>query len=123
MEAGDTFLLTKVDDHLWVILSDPGQDADQVLVVSVTTWRQGKDPACMIGRNEHPFVTHESCMAYIEARALSRANLFTFKDSGLLKLLDPVSAGLLGRMREGAARSDHLKPAFKDILRRQGLIP
>ena len=123
MEAGNTFLLTKVDDHLWVILSDPSQDAGEILVVSVTTWREGKDPACMIERGEHPFVTHRSCMAYIEARCVSRDNLYTLKDGGYLKMQEPVSTELLGRMREAAAHTQNLKPVFKAILQRQGLIP
>jgi hypothetical protein len=123
MEAGDTFLLSQVDDHLWVVLSDPDRDADRVLVVSVTTWRDGKDPACMVERGEHPFVTHRSCLAYVEARVLSRDNFFTFKDGGLLKSHQRVSPELLARMREGAARSGNLKPALLEILRQQGLVP
>src|ERR1700730_3304378 len=111
MEAGYTFLLPTVDHHLWVLLSDPAQDADNVLVVSVTTWREvGKDQACMIERGEHPFVTHTSCLAYIEARVLSLANLLTFKDGGYLKLQEPVSEDLLERMRQGAVATQNLKP-------------
>jgi hypothetical protein len=123
MEAGYTFLLTQVDDHLWVILSDPNQDPREILVVSITTWREGKDPACMIERGEHPFVTHRSCLAYIEARVLSRDSFYTLKDGGYLKLQEPVSNELLGRMREAAAKTQNLKPVFKEILQRQGLVP
>ena len=122
MEAGYTFLLTQVDDHLWVILSDPNQDPREILVVSITTWREGKDPACMIEREEHPFVTHRSCLTYIEARVLSRDSFYTLKDGGYLKLQEPVSNELLGRMREAAAKTQNLKPVFKEILQRQGLV-
>jgi len=39
VQAGDTFLLgdKRVDDHLWVIVSDPTTDASRVLLVSLTT--------------------------------------------------------------------------------------
>ena len=77
----------------------------------------------MIERGEHPFVTHRSCLAYIEARVLSRDNFYTLKDGGYLKLQEPVSNDLLGRMREAAAKTQNLKPVFKEILQRQGLIP
>jgi hypothetical protein len=62
-------------------------------------------------------------MAYIEARVLSRDNLHTLKDGGYLKLQEPVTTELLGRMREAAAKTQNLKPVFKSILQRQGLIP
>ena len=37
MEAGDCFRFRERDDHLWIVLSDPQQNPDRVLVVNLTT--------------------------------------------------------------------------------------
>jgi hypothetical protein len=77
----------------------------------------------MIERQEHPWVTRRSCIAYGFARLLCRDDFYRFKDAGLLKLQAPIAPDLLQRIREGAARSPYLKIAFLNILKRQGLVP
>jgi hypothetical protein len=43
MELGTTFLPDVAGSHLWVIISDPTIDPDNVLIVSRTTERDYKD--------------------------------------------------------------------------------
>jgi hypothetical protein len=58
MKAGDTFQPadSTVDTfvHLWVIISDPEQDPDQVLIVSLTAYHPKKDTACILVPGDHP---------------------------------------------------------------------
>ena len=58
MDASATFLLAEdhqdIDPHLWVVLSDPIQNSNQVVLVSLTTWREDKDQACVIPDTERP---------------------------------------------------------------------
>jgi len=121
MEAGDCFTLTNVDDHFWIIISDPKQNTDRVLFVSFTTWDERKDPACMVGRGEHEWVTHESCIAYYYTKEAKLSQLLSLKDSGALKPQKPVSKELLKRIWLGAVASDDFKPTFLAILQGQGL--
>ena len=37
MDAGSTFLRSDSDKHLWILISDPAQDPQQVLIVNLTT--------------------------------------------------------------------------------------
>ena len=59
MKAGDTILIaepgTSNDSHLWMVISDPEQDA-KCLIVNFTSWRADKDQACVIEYDEHPYV-------------------------------------------------------------------
>lgn len=55
MEAGDTFRRS-YGSHLWVVASDPDQDANRVLIVNLTTVRTHCDPACILNAGDHPFV-------------------------------------------------------------------
>ena len=49
MQPGFTFL-TELDRHLWVVLSDPAKDDQNVIIVSITTLEPHKDQACLIPR-------------------------------------------------------------------------
>ena len=43
MQAGTTLHVpdpgASYDSHLWMIISDPGQDAEKVLIVNMTSWQ------------------------------------------------------------------------------------
>jgi hypothetical protein len=124
VQAGDTFLLVNqnLDDHLWVVLSEPPKDASRVLIVSLTTAAQHKESVCLIHAGEHPWVTHETCVAYNYAKLVTLANLHGWKDAGHLKLQDPVSAALLKRIRERAADSVDLALEYAELLSDQELL-
>jgi hypothetical protein len=124
VQAGDTFLLVnqKLDDHLWVILSDSQMDANRVLLVSLTTAAAHKESVCLIQAGEHPWVTHESCVAYNHAKVVTLAQLHGWKDAGHLKLQDPLSAAMLKRIRERAAESVDLALEYAELLSDQELL-
>ena len=126
MEAGWTFRLVEqhldIDDHLWVVLSDPHQNADTVLIVSITTFRPEKDRACIIEAGEHALVRHRSCVAYNLTRSLSAQEFNQLKDSGKFEMSAPVSAQLLGKMRASVLDS-RMPLKFSDLLEEQGLVP
>jgi hypothetical protein len=43
MEAGTTFLRADNDRHLWILISDPAVDPDQVLIVNLTSVDERKE--------------------------------------------------------------------------------
>src|SRR5437016_3507395 len=95
MKAGTTFLLAKehqaIDDHLWIIISDAEQFPQQVVIVNVTTIAPEKDQACIIERNEHPLVTHPSCISYAHAKMVTLNFLLERKDRGSIAVKDSIS--------------------------------
>src|SRR5262245_36827970 len=124
MEAGFTFLIARkeVDDHLWVIASDPKADPGQVLIVSLTTARSYKEQVCIIEGGEHPWVRHRTCVNYEDSKVVSLDKLYTLKDSGLLQLQEPLTPSLLRRIRDGAAVSRRIPLDNRQVLIDQGLI-
>ena len=121
MKAGDTFL-AEIDRHLWVVLSDPDKDPERVLLVSITTITPTKDQACILPRGCHPWVTHDSCVAYGEARVCRMEDLTTLKNAGKLQPHDPLKPWLLQHIRESAADSTTMAEGDFDILLEQGLV-
>ena len=122
--AGDTLRPTNrdVDIHLWVIISDPRQDPDRVLIVSFTTYKPYKESTCLIQKGEHRAVSHETCIASDLAKVVTIVKLQEAAVKGLLRVDEPVSAEILKRIREGAARSRKMSMEHFDLLDAQGLI-
>lgn len=121
MKPGDTFLVPGVDDHLWMVVSDPRADADKVVVVCFISWQSHYDQACIVNTGEHPFVKHATCVNYPGARVESDGLLERLKLSGKLRPKEPLSDQLLGRIRKSAERADIPTEAYQ-ILRDQGFV-
>jgi len=124
VQAGDTFLLKDkaVDDHLWIIVSDPSVDDQKVLFVSMTTYGPSKEAVCLLNPGDHPFVRHQTCIAYDFARATSLQKLTALKDAGLLEMSTPVAAGLLIRIRRGLSLSKRIRSDHLELMLDQGLL-
>lgn len=122
MKAGARFLAPSLDDHLWMVISDPALDQDRVVVVSVLSWTPRLDQACIVKPGEHPFVKHDTCVQYPEARAVALARLQRLLDEGKAVEKAPLSDELLARIRSSAAGADIPQECY-DVLRRQGFVP
>ena len=126
MNAGDTFRIpqpgTSLDSHLWIVISDPALDPDQVLIVNFTTRRKDSDVACILQAGEHPFVQHETCVNYGQAKVVSVAQIEALLRKGLLSHHAAVSTKLLKRIRDGAGASERMALDHADILIKQGLL-
>jgi hypothetical protein len=125
MLAGDTFTLhdRNVDEHLWVVISDPLSDpSDPVVIVNLTSRTADKDPTCIVNPGEHPFVTHPTVVNYRDAKAVSNTDLEHLLGLNHLHSHEPLSPVVLSRIREGAARSKFIREGCRKILAKQGLI-
>ena len=123
--AGDTFLNTPArgaPTHLWLIISDPELDPDQVLIVNVATWREGEDASCRLGRGEHSFIKHDSYVNYYDAKVVSELTLRDLETKRLINWQSPLSTQLLAKVRKGALNSPLLALAKRQILDDQDLI-
>jgi hypothetical protein len=124
VHQGTTFRLAKVDDHLWVVLSDPARFPDKVVIASFTTEEYYEEKTCVVESNEHPWeLTHRSCVAYEFARVRTLAELFQLRDKGLLQELQHnVSQALLQKIFACAPNSPGLKDNVAEVLEAQGYI-
>jgi hypothetical protein len=119
VEAGDTFRYGH--RHLYVVISDPGLDSEHVVIVNMSTDR-GQDRACILQPGEHPFVRHQTCMRFCDARIQTNAEIEWLIASNVAQRGEPVSPGLLDRIRQGAGISAQTPFKCKQILAEQRLI-
>jgi hypothetical protein len=119
-----TFRLTQVDDHLWVLLSDPNQFPDEVVIASFTTEERYAEKTCVIESNEPPGgLTHRSCVAFEFAKVVTLKQLFGFKDTGLLQIQrDLISPTLLQKIFASVPNSTGIKDHVAETLEAQGYI-
>ncbi len=126
MNAGDCFINVKTDrhrSHCWVIISDPDQDRDEVVIVNFTSWTDRRvDASCMIQPGEHPFVTKQTCINYREARLTSIDTIAQGIKGRVLLPIQAASPELLHRIRQGAYQSDFCEGWVIEILDRQNLL-
>jgi hypothetical protein len=124
VRAGETFVLTNqgVDNHLWVVVSDPAVNQDRVLLLSITTLAAHKEQICPVGSSDHPWVRHPSCVSYEHAKIVSLSNLLSLRVAGQFRVDTPVSPELLERIRKGVADSTRIPMECAEVLEEQGLI-
>ena len=122
MNAGDTFIPKKFDNHLWIVLSDPSQNSEKIVITNFTSNTPNEEQHCIVKVGEHSFIKWDTAVRFRDSKVVSDASLQSLIRSLLLKRTDPLSPALLKRVREGADASDFLPEECREILEDQGLI-
>jgi hypothetical protein len=116
--AGDTFLLTRGTGevpHLWVILWGPADAAQAFLAVYLTTLRSHSDRSCILTGGEHPFVQHDTAVAYGAVQRWTDEKLGELVARGIARARPPVSADVLDRLRAGFFASQRTPHAIRSM--------
>jgi hypothetical protein len=124
-QAGDTFIharATGLLPHLWAIISDTERSNEQVVIVSLTTWSADKDASCTLEAGDHPLVTRRTCVSYRDARIVTTADLVRLEQQRLIDRREPLTPGVLDRIRAGAGCSPFIKIQVRQFLDEQHLL-
>ena len=129
MNIGDAFLLTTkgINDHPQVVISDPGQNSEELVVVSLTSYNtisneSRKDGSCILQPGDHPWIKHTTCVSYRDGRIVSEGRLDAMLAARQIELLEPVTDPILTRIIEGAENTEELPNKCKALLEDQRLI-
>ncbi len=122
MDAGTTFLLAAVDIHLWIIVSDPLIDPDNVLIVNLTSLTPGKDHSCILRRGDHPWIRHDTCVNYQDSQVTTLKKLIAARDGKALIPDSPLDPIVLKKIRDDSLKSTKMPLEHADILIEQGLV-
>ncbi len=97
MRAGDTFRFadSRLEPHLWMLLSDPGPQT-VVVIVSASTKNLGLDlPVIVPG--EHPSLRQRSFVRCDKARLVAAQLLEENLRQGTIRLSQPLAPALFAR--------------------------
>jgi hypothetical protein len=92
--------------------------AQEVLLVSVTSYADEKDSTCILDVGDHPFITHKSCISYRHAKVVPLGALEGYLNRGRLAVQPPVSQTVLERIIAGLSISKDVESGVKGWLRR-----
>jgi hypothetical protein len=108
MNAGDTIIVpqpgTSYDSHLWMVISDPTQ-GNECVIVNFTSWRADKDQACVVLPGEHSYVRNKTCVNFKEAKRCKVSDLEALIATRQLAKSVPLSPSLLARIRKSVSES------------------
>ncbi len=129
MDIGDAFLSVDpdIDDHLQIVISDPGRDPTSIVIVSLTSYSKFeheiyKDKSCLLNPGDHPWINHPTCVSYRDGRVVSEEILDAASNNGLVTTEPAISDEILDRILQGAEQTEELPNKCRAILARQGLI-
>lgn len=126
LSIGDGLFLEKPDrysiSHLWLIITQPFGQPPKVIIVSLSTQRDGSDTTVILTSADHPFVRHSTVVFYADAREVE-ANLL----ERLVRLdksrlhSHTCSPDLLSRVRDGLLESSFTPRKIKNSFRQNFL--
>ena len=126
MNQGDCFFnkaAQGVPSHLWIIISDPTQNADDVVIVNLTDADRYFDQTCVLDVSDHPgVISKKSCVAFQLAKITSTAALNAADKAALLFTRPPVPIATLNKILLAVQTADELRNAPKLVLIQQGFI-
>lgn len=88
--------------HLWIVASVYEGELDGLkyaIIVNVTSMTNHADRTCVLGSNDHPFLSHESYVFYAKALQIEITSLPEKAKN------TPVSAAVLGKVLAGVQQS------------------
>lgn len=122
--CGDCFLAGAEEDeklHLRVVATPPAADGCFVSV-SVTTRRKNSENLVILQPGDHPFLRHESVVAYRFSEIAWVETVEAAIESGEARKREPLAANVLRRLQEGLIESEFtpngVRNFAKEILNR-----
>lgn len=125
MKSGDTFLMpapgiSSSTPHLWIVASDPIEEDQTVIIISITTLRYGAEQTVVLRKGEHPFIDRDSSVFYGDARLVDATDLDARVKAGQIKVHAPCPPKTLEAVRAGILASDlapqRVQRFYKSIL-------
>jgi hypothetical protein len=93
----------------------PAGAARAFLAVYLTTLRAHSDRTCILAQGEHPFVHHDTSVAYGEVQRWTEERLLERVRDGVARLRQPVDPSVLERMRSGFFASPRTSHAMVEM--------
>lgn len=107
LNCGDTFLTDDGDEenfHLWIIITPPTEG--EVVTVCIVTAHKKSERLVVINKGDHPFITHESVIAYGWSKIRAVTDIEAAFVAGAAKHREPIAADILKKAQDCLLESD-----------------
>jgi hypothetical protein len=118
-EVGQTILMSNGRgsiEHLWIVVENdiPG-DPDSMIVVNISSLREGSDNSTILTKGDHPFIKHDSSVVFGDAQIVLKTLVQQFADLSPEKIKEKLEDQVLERIEEGLLLSKRTKKGIKQI--------
>jgi hypothetical protein len=103
--------------HLWVVLTEPDGDPIKVVAVNLTTRRPDTDTTAILQAGDHPFLTKETIVHYVDARFIQVEPLRQLLTLDNYDFDEDCSDEILERIQRGLLDSRYTPKNIKDYCR------
>ena len=109
--------------HLWVVLTRPSGDPARVLIASCTSRKPWSDDTIVLDRGDHPFIRHETVIAYTEIRIVEARVIELQLARGKVVRKERIRRAVLDRVVDAVLNSTNTATKFKQFIldQRDGL--
>lgn len=91
------------------------------MVVPVVTYRPGFDTSCMLAVGDHPFIKHQSCLSYGQAKKVYGKAVEQDIEGKTYALAENVEPELLKAMQKALFASKDSPPFALEYAKKRGL--
>ena len=122
ISVGDTFFADypKNDPHLFFIILDVcDRDPKLFICAMLSSWKDNSpfcDDACILDKNDHPFIDHKSYVAYRETMVVTHEELARWIGEGKFKKDRPATPELIRKIIDSALKSKKLLPYIRNYI-------
>ncbi|MBW1649958.1 MAG: hypothetical protein JRJ44_04675 [Deltaproteobacteria bacterium] len=116
LNVGNAFLLATPpnDKYLFIIIA-PTENG-KFFCVNLTSKRNNSDTSCILQKEDHTFIKHDSVINYKDAREINPLIIKQLILKGDCKLYKPVSQEALNKIQDRGITSTRLKNKYKNFL-------
>lgn len=116
--AGRTFIYPDGGiPHLWIVVTEPFGTPAEVAIVSITSYRPGKDDTVKLGPGDHPFIRKLSVVFYPDTRVMPVEAIVREVTNAQASFHADCSEDLLERVRQGLLASPATPRRMKEYVR------
>lgn len=124
---GDTFIASPDGSdnfHLFVVVSRPDLDSENVVVVNLTTVRSiwSEDVTCILEVGDHKFIKHKSRVAYEFTKVVTLEALSGALENRSIYRNAAMSSGALSKITDGFGASKRVPGTVRKLLTQQRLL-
>lgn len=116
-KAGDAFMLPRGRDnipHLHTVVLASDKATGQCIVVNFSTKRRGVEQTLVLDDGDHPFIKHESCALFSDAKVVPLSALQQGEEAGKVVRQPRFSATVLKKIQDSMMKSSFTPQIVKE---------
>ncbi|HET7233998.1 MAG TPA: hypothetical protein VFJ16_28560 [Longimicrobium sp.] len=116
--AGRTFMYPNGGiPHLWIVVTEPSGTPAEVVIVSLSSEKAGKDATVKLGPGDHPFIRKPTVVFYPDTRLMPVQSIINEVQNAQATFHADCSEDLLDRVRQGLLASPATPRRLKAYVR------